>query len=94
MLLQWNRPTTGEADADRLVDSLSKALTSHGLHVRACPSGDVPAVHLERRQWEAPSLIVQLARITPPQGAPRLMVLATDMPRAMPDIMCPRSDAA
>lgn len=90
LFLQWTRPTAGKADADRLVDSLGTALTSRGLSARTCPSGDVPAGHVEITRWEAPTLIVELSRITPAQGAPRLSVLAADDPKAVPDVMCPR----
>lgn len=89
-LLQWNRTTSGVADAHRLVDSLRKELASHGLVARKCPSGDSPAGHIELVEFDAPTLLIQLSRITPPNGTPRLMALATDMPQAVPDFMCPR----
>ena len=90
LFLHWTRPTAGRADANRLVDSLDRAFTSRGLHARECPSGEVPAGHLEVTRWEAPTLIVELSLITPAQGAPRLSVMAGDDPRAVPDVMCPR----
>jgi hypothetical protein len=93
-LLQWNRQTAGESDADRVVDSLRTALVSHGLVARDCPSGEVPAGHLQVLEWAAPTLLIQLSRISPPNGAPRLMVLATDLPKAVPDIMCPHEKVA
>ena len=89
-LLQWNRQMTGVADADRLVDSLRSALKAQGLVARNCPSGDAPAGPIELIEWDAPTLIIQLARITPPSGAPRFTTVATDMPKSVPDIMCPR----
>jgi len=93
LFIQWNRATTGAADADRLVDSLRTALSSHGLVVRDCPSGEVPAGHLELVEWDAPTLLIQLSRITPPGGTPRLMTLATDEPKAVPDVLCPHDPA-
>lgn len=90
LLLQWDRPTKGKADADRLVDSLRTALRSHNVIARDCPSGDVPAGHVELVEWNAPTLLIQLSRITPPAGAPRLTVMATDEPSAVPDVLCPR----
>lgn len=92
-LLQWNRPTAGAPDADRLVDSLRKELASHGLVARECPSGESPAGHIELVEWDAPTLLIQLSRITPSGGTPRLMVMATDMPQAVPDFMCPRDES-
>lgn len=92
LFLQWTRPTNDEADAKRIVDSLGKALSSHGLVARACPSGDVPAGHVDLTEWDAPTLLVQLSRITPAHGAPSLLVLATDVPKAVPDVMCPRDE--
>ena len=91
LFLHWVRPTADSADADRLVDSLGTALTSRGLIARACPSGDVPAGHVEMTRWEAPTLIVELSRIAPATGAPKLSVMAGDDPRGVPDVLCPRS---
>jgi len=38
--------------------------------------------------------LIQLSPITPPGGTPRLMVLATDMPKVVPDLMCPHEKVA
>ena len=91
LFVHWVRPTADKTDADRLVDSLGRALTSRGLIARACPSGDVPAGHLEMTRWESPTLIVELSRVAPAQGAPRLSVIAGDDPGAVPDVLCPRN---
>lgn len=92
-LLEWSRPAVDGADADRFSDSLGSALTARGVVARACPSREAPAGHLELRAWEAESLSIHLSRITPPRGAPSLTVVATDMPGAMPDVLCPRGKA-
>ncbi len=89
-LLEWSRPAVDGADADRFSDSLGRALKARGVVARACPSGDAPAGHVELTAWEAESLSIQLSRIMPPRGAPSLTVLATDLPRAMPDVLCPQ----
>jgi hypothetical protein len=57
------------------------------------PNGEAPAGHVELVEWNAPTLLIQISRITPPSGTPHLMLLATDMPQAVPDIMCPHEKA-
>lgn len=92
-LLHWTRGTAGAVDADRIIDSLGAALTSRGLRTRPCRSGEVPAGHLVVTRWEATTLIVELSRIAPAQGPPKLSVLAVANPKAVPDVMCPRDIA-
>lgn len=88
-ILNWERPTTGASDADRLIDSLSTAFARQGLALRQCGEGDVPAGRDRAMVWEGPDLLVHLSRIAPAEGPPKLYVVAMDEPAAFPTSVCP-----
>lgn len=94
-LLEWVRPARDAADADRLIDSLGTAFRGWGLAERACGESDVPVGRVRGTVWSGTALVVHLSRIAPPEGAPRLHLMVTDLPSAFPmDVVCPSGPRA
>ena len=82
--ITWDRMLPDTAAVTRLADSLGGALTARGLHGRVCPGGG--------RRWEAAALGVQFLRVrSRPDVGPRVLVFATTVPSALPDLNCPRA---
>lgn len=89
----WRRATSTAEDADRLTDSIRSALLARGLRERSC--GAITNLTGESRgvRWEGDSLVVDVTRITPRTGPPRVQIVAVDVPSEMPGILCARLDA-
>ena len=81
--ITWDRTLPDTAAAARLADSLGTALTARGLRERPGRGGG--------RRWESAALGVQFLRVPARPGAgSHVLVFATSLPGALPDLTCPR----
>lgn len=81
-LITWERVTRDSAQLLAVTDSLERAFTAAGLRAYVCPGNG--------RRWQRAGLGVQLSALPPDQmQRPRLTVVATTMPAAIPRMFCP-----
>lgn len=80
--LTWQRSVPDSATAAQLVDSLGRALAAVGLTTSPCRGGG--------RRWQRSGLGVQFMPVAvESSGRRRVMIFATTLPDALPDLLCP-----
>lgn len=84
VLVNWERVVRDSAQWRAVVDSLDTAFSAAGLQSYACPE--------QGRRWQREGLGVQLTALPPDQlKRPRIAVMATSIPAALPSLFCPEA---
>lgn len=92
-LVTWQRAMRDASDAERLTDSLRTELVALGLRERDC--GELTSLSgvSQGVRWEGAELVVDLTRVSPHRGSPRIQIIASNLPNEMPPVLCGASSA-
>jgi hypothetical protein len=83
-----NRNTNSKAEARAIIDSVDTAVRSWGLNGRECAAGSAPAGSIRSWLFKGSESSVHISEITPSSGPPRLLIIATEDPTAVPEAIC------